>query len=136
MIPRAQFLEAVRSCIGTQVGHRGRTIGGALDCVGVPWAACKACGLELPESGAYGILPTGDQLTSGLLAYCERVWSPDRAHIYQVYAGRQARHVVIPVGYDETGQELVVHAWGKNRIVQQAVLADPVAAYWRIRGIE
>ena len=39
MISRAQFVEAVRSCIGTQVGHRGRTIGGALDCVGVPWAA-------------------------------------------------------------------------------------------------
>jgi len=112
VISRAQFVEAVRSCIGTQVGHRGRTIGGALDCVGVPWAACKACGLELPDSGAYGILPTGD------------------------YAGRQARHVVVPVGYDSTGQELVVHAWGKNRIVQQAVLVDPVAAYWRIRGVE
>lgn len=135
MITRAQFVEAVRSCIGTPVGHRGRTIGGALDCVGVPWAACKACGLQLPDSSAYGILPTGDQLTTGLLTYCDRVWTPERAHIFQVYAGRQARHIVIPVSKDSTGQQLVVHAWGKNRIVQQSVLVDPVAAFWRIRGV-
>lgn len=136
MIQRAQFIAAVRSCIGTQVGHGGRTIGGALDCVGVPWAAAVACGLQLPATASYGLLPGGDQLAGGLMAYCDRVFDPARAHIWQVYAGRQARHVVVPVGVDETGTPLVVHAWGKGNAVRLVPWPGAVESYWRIRGID
>lgn len=135
MIARADFLAAVRSCIGTEVGHRGRTIGGALDCVGVPWAACRAVGLEVPDTADYGIFPGGDQLSSGLLAYCDQVDELDRAHILQVFVGRQARHVVVPVETNEAGELRVVHAWGKSRRVELVKLDYTIAHLWRIRGI-
>jgi|694.fasta_scaffold39617_2 hypothetical protein len=136
MIARADFLAAVLSCVGTPVGHRGRTIGGALDCVGVPWAAAVVCGLELPETADYGLVPGGDQLAGGLMSYCDRVYEPARAHLWQVRAGRQARHVVVPVGYDEGGTPRVVHAWGKGQLVKLVPWPGEVDTYWRIRGIE
>lgn len=131
MIARAQFLAAVRSCIGTPVGHYGRTIGGALDCVGVPWASAVACGLELPPTPRYGKLPSGDELRSGLALFCDLVADPADAHILQVCAGRQPRHVVVPVG-----DGMVVHAWARHRIVQETREPRDIALRWRIRGIE
>jgi hypothetical protein len=125
LIAREQFLAAVRSCIGTPVGHRGRTIGKALDCVGVPWAACVACGMEMVETPAY----------RRLAIFCDEVADPAAAHLLQVYVREVPRHVVVPVGVSECGQMIVVHAWHKNRIVQDAILADRVAAHWRIRGV-
>lgn len=136
MIPRAAFLESVRACVGTEVGHRGRTIGGALDCVGVPWAACKAIGLTVPETADYHAWPTGDQLTTGLLAYCDRTDELEQAHLLQVYVGRQARHVVVPVGFNDAGEQLVVHAWGKSKRVELTTLTYTIAQMWRIRGVE
>jgi hypothetical protein len=116
LIAREQFLAAVRSCIGTPVGHRGRTIGKALDCVGVPWAACVACGMEMVETPAYRRLPTGEQLRAGLAIFCDEVADPAAAHLLQVYVREVPRHVVVPVGVS-------------------AILADRVAAHWRIRGV-
>ncbi len=136
MIPRADFIAAVMRCVGTQVGHRGRTIDGALDCVGVPWAACRAVGLDVPDTQDYGIFPGGDELATGLRGYCTATDDRDAAHIYQVLAGRQARHVVVPVGVDEHGRHMVVHAWGKQRRVELTPLAHTIVTMWRIRGVE
>lgn len=136
MISRADFVAAVRSCVGTPVGHHGRIIGSALDCVGVPWAACRAVGLLVPETSHYGIFPSGDQLSTGLASYCIRTQDRERAHIYQVLAGRQARHVVVPVGVDDYGRELVVHAWGKFRRVELVPLEHKIQALWQIPGVE
>jgi cell wall-associated NlpC family hydrolase len=136
VIPRAQFLDAVLACIGTPVAHMGRVPGGGLDCVGLLWAACRACGLDLPPTQSYGVLPSESQLTAGLLAYCDRCDDLAAAHAWQVMAGRQARHIVVPVGVNGYGQAEVVHAWGKHSKVRRAVLTDHVAAGWRIRGVE
>lgn len=136
MIARTQFLAAVRSCIGTPVCHQGRAIGKGLDCVGVPWAAATACGLELPATRGYGVLPGESELADGLAAYCDRVVDLADAHVWQVRVGRQARHVVVPVGVNGCGQPLVVHAWGRNRRVIECVQVEPIVTCWRIRGIE
>lgn len=136
MIERERFVAAVRSCIFTPVAHMGRTIGRGLDCVGVPYAAAREVGVDLQPTRSYGLLPSESDLADGLAAYCDRVADPADAHIWQVRSGRQARHVVVPVGLNGCGQPLVVHAWGRNRKVVEAVWVEPVAAYWRIRGIE
>lgn len=136
MIAREQFLAAVASAIGTPVGHHGRTIGGALDCVGLPWAAARACGLDLPPTQRYGKLPSGDELAAGLALFCDRVADPAAAHLLQVYAGRQPRHVVVIERIESPDRIVIVHAWGKNRIVQRTTLADQVAQAWRIRGVD
>lgn len=136
MIAREQFLAAVRSCIGTPVGHNGRTIGGALDCVGVPWAACVACGMAMEPTPQYRRrLPSADELAAGLSVYCDRVGDLARAHLLQVFAGREARHVVVPVR-TEGDRLYVVHAWGKGGVVQETALRDRVAQGWRVRGVE
>lgn len=135
MIARQQYLDAVASCIGTPVGHRGRTIGGALDCVGVPWAAATACGLVLPATQVYGSHPTGDELASGLAGYADRCERMEDAHMMQVMIGRHARHVVVPVQLDADGLVWVVHAWAKAKVVERTRLAYEPAAFWRIRRV-
>lgn len=136
MVPRSQFVAAVRSCIFTRVVHQGRTIGRGLDCVGVLYAAAVACGVEMPKPRDYGRLPSESDLVDGLSSCCDRVSDPDDANVWQVRSGRQARHVVLPVGVNGCGQPLVVHAWGRNRTVVETVWVEPVVAYWRLRGVE
>lgn len=135
-VKRADYIAAVRSCVGTRVGHHGRVIGGALDCVGVPWAAAVACGLSLAATPRYPKRPTGEELTRGLAMFCSPTDDPSRAHLLQVVFDGKPRHVVVPVGANDAGQTLVVHAWFKNRRVQETLLTHPVAAYWRIPGVE
>lgn len=136
MIQRAEFVSAVRRCIFTPVVHMGRTIGRGLDCVGVPYAAAVACGLDMPPTRSYGVLPSESDLADGLASYCDKVTELADAHIWQVRVGRQARHVVVPVGTNGCGQPLIVHAWGRNRMVVETVQVEPIVHLWRIRGIE
>ena len=134
MIDRAAFVDAVRQCLGTPVVHLGRTPGKALDCVGLPWAACNMIGLNLPPTPIYDALPSADDMASGLSIYCDEV--QDGGHLWQVFVGSQARHIVIPSGFNECGQSLVIHAWGDGRRkVCQTVYGRPVARRWSIRGV-
>ena len=135
---RAAFIRLVESYIGTPIAHRGRLPHVGLDCVGVPIAACRALGMEIAEPPVYGKLPDADTLRYGLGLYCSEM-PPDvrvPGDLLQVYAGKQARHVVVYTGRNKHGQDLVVHAWGKNSIVQRAILDERVVACWVIRGID
>jgi hypothetical protein len=135
MIAREVFVDAVRRCIGTPVVHLGRKIGKALDCVGLPWAACNALGMGLPATATYDALPSEGELADGLASYCDEV--PEGGHLWQVFAGSQARHIVIPSGVNDCGQQLVIHAWGNGRrVVVETVFARVVAKRWNIRGVE
>jgi hypothetical protein len=135
MIARADFMASVRQCIGTPVVHMGRTIGKAIDCVGLPWAACNALGMCLPATANYDALPSEHDLSDGLAAYCDEV--ADGGHLWQVFVGSQARHIVIPSGVNQCGQQLVIHAWGNGRrVVVETVFSRTVAKRWNIRGIE
>lgn len=136
MIERQDFIDAVRSFVGTPAVHLGRNPGSALDCVGVPWAACWKCGLELDRTPTYDSTPSETDLRMGLSQFCDVVEWPGEAHIWQVYYGRQARHVVVPVGVNECGQTLVVHVMPKMRQVRETVFDGIIAAMWRIRGVE
>lgn len=135
MIPHAKFLAAVESCIGTPVKHMGRIPGKALDCVGLVWAAVRLCGVSLPPTRSYRRLPSAGELYAGLSEHCDVVSDPSKAHLLQVMAGGEARHVVVPVGFNETGHRVVVHAYGKHAVVQKAMLVEPVIWSWRIRGV-
>lgn len=130
MIARADFIVAVRSCIGTPVVHMGRVIGDGLDCVGLPWAAARVCGADLPPTRRYQSWPSADELTAGLQEFCE-VCEPADAHLLQVYAGKQARHIVVPVSMGR-----IVHAWGKASHVVEVPMTERIARGWRIRGID
>lgn len=135
MIPRQRFLDAVLSCIGTPVIHLGRVPGHGLDCVGLIWAAGRIAGLDMPRTPSYGPLPSGAVMTAGLALYADPCQSPADAHIFQVYAGKEPRHAVIPVAFDGDRVE-VVHAWGKHAKVKRVQLVDQIDACWRLRGIE
>jgi len=136
-VSRNSFVSLVESYIGTPVKHRGRTPHVGLDCVGLVIAACRALGLEVPEPPLYGKLPDADVLRAGLNLYCSErpANDPVPGDLLQVYAGKQARHVVVLTGVNKCGQQLVVHAWGKNSIVQRALLDDRVVACWAINGM-
>lgn len=127
-------MEAVEACIGTPVVHYGRKPGAALDCVGLPWAACVACGMDMPATASYGARPSEDELTAGLSQFCDEV--DGDGHLWQVMHGRQARHVVVPVGVNDCGQPLVIHAWAKGRVVRRVVWESGAVRHWRIRGVE
>lgn len=134
MIDRADFLAAVRNCLGTPVVHLGRTPGKALDCVGLPWAACNALGMALPMTQDYGGVPSADDLAEGIASYCDEV--ENGGHLWQVFVGQQARHIVIPSRLNECGQQLVIHAWGAGRRrVCETVYNRRVARRWHIRGV-
>lgn len=138
LLRRSSFVALVESYIGTPVVHRGRVPHVGLDCVGVPIAACRALGMEVAEPPAYGKLPDADTLRYGLGLYCREMPPETRVpgDLLQVYAGKQARHVVVFTGVTQHGQHLVVHAWGKNSIVQRAILDDTVVACWVIKGLD
>lgn len=134
MIARDKFIDVVRRCVGTPVVHMGRKPGRALDCVGLPWAACNALGMGLPETRTYDSMPSAADLADGLARYCDMV--PQDGHLWQVYVGREARHIVVPVGVNGCGQTLVVHAWGVGKRVCETVHTKrKIAAQWRIRGV-
>jgi hypothetical protein len=141
MIPRDQFVAAVRSCIGTPFVHQGRAIGTGLDWVGVPWAAAVACGLELAPTRTYGLPMLESDLAAALQGFADRVDEAAAAHVWQVRIGGVARHLAVPVGVNGCGQSVVVAAgpYAKHKRpghVVESVLVDPIAACWRIRGIE
>jgi cell wall-associated NlpC family hydrolase len=134
---RNAFVRLVESYIGTPVVHRGRLPHIGLDCVGLAIAACRELGMDIPEPSVYGKLPDADVLRAGLSLYCREVLVSSRVpgDLLQVYAGKQARHLVVFTGVNASNQHLVVHAWGKNSIVQRAILDDVVAACWAINGM-
>lgn len=124
--------------VGTPVIHGGRVPGKALDCVGVPWSACVQAGLVLADTPVYRALPTEEELAEGLRLFCDEVEptrSDDRGHIWQVMLGREARHVVVPVGVHADGQPLIVHARGQGKRVCKMVLDKGVVRAWNIRGV-
>ena len=136
MISRDDFKAEVLRAVGTPVVHMGRIPGMALDCVGLPWAACNALGLALPATNTYDGFPSEDALTDGLRSYCDEVSDPEDAHLWQVYVGRHARHIVVPISDNQCGQPLVVHAWGHGKKVCRTIYDRVVAKRWRIRGVE
>lgn len=136
MIPRADYIAAVLSCVGTPTVHMGRKIGKALDCVGVPWASCVALGMDMAAIPDYGAIPRQEALVEGLSMFCDRVDAAKPAHIWQVHYGRRARHVVVPVGVNESGQPIVVDAREMYRQVRRVLWEGPVFGHWRIRGVE
>jgi hypothetical protein len=135
VVPLESFIESVKDCIGTPVVHMGRLSHKALDCVGLPWAACNALGMELPATGAYNAMPSGNDLSRGLMSYCDPV--DVGGHIWQVYVGQKPRHCVVPVGLNGCGEPVVVHAWGMGRRVCETIYSRRrIFARWRIRGVE
>ena len=130
MIPRADFIAAVRTCVGTPTGHMGRTIGRSLDCCGVVWAALDAIGLATKPTITYRALPCADVTERGLLEFADRTETIEDAHLWQVAIGKQARHIVVPVG-----DGLVVHACAKRREVVCERWVRPILGLWRLRGV-
>jgi len=130
VIPRADFIAAVLACEGTPVVHMGRVIGEGLDCGGLPWAAANACGAGLPPTRSYSRWPSAEELESALAAFCERTDDFANAHVWQVYVGKHARHLVVPIG-----DNLVMQAYGKNGVVQRTRMPENAHRWWRIRGV-
>ena len=135
---RSQFVSLVESYIGTPVVHHGRVPHVGLDCVGLPIAACRALGMEVLEPPMYGKLPDADTLRYGLGLYCREMLPEMRVpgDLLQVFVGKQARHVVVFTGVNKSRQHLIVHAWGKNSIVQRAILDERVVACWVVNGMD
>jgi hypothetical protein len=131
MATHAQFITECIALIGTPVVHMGRLPGLALDCVGVPWCAARACGIPLPETLSYDAWPDEETLTAELSRYCTPAGEGETPHILQVLHGKHARHVVVPIGGGN-----VVQARPKSALVEVSPFVGLVRQAWRVRGIE
>jgi len=134
MIPWADYADAARRLVGAKVRHGGRIPASGLDCVGVPYAAAVAAGLELEEPPLYGVQPTERELWDGLAQFCDHTDDVDSAHIWQIPFLGGARHVVVPVQEIEGGT-LCVHAWSRRGLVVETLWRREAAQGWHIRGI-
>jgi hypothetical protein len=135
MIPWADYADAVRRLRGATFTHMGRSAATGVDCVGVPYAAAAAVGLELGPTLVYDAMPTQEQLEAGLAAFCDRVEDVGRAHIWQVPLFGGARHVMVPLE-DDGDVTVCVHAFSRRNRVQESLWRREVAQGWTIRGIE
>ena len=136
-IPRSKFLAAVEALVGTPTGHRGRLPGVCLDCVGVPIAALRSCGVRVEDYSNYGMLPSSGELRAGLRAYCDEVDIATRApgDILAMLEGSDTRHVAV-IASPVDGVETVVMARGlRVRRRRIASVLDSVTSCWRVRGI-
>lgn len=91
-------------------------------------------GMTLPPTEPNNAVPSEDDLTRGMAQYCDEVTAG--GHLWQVYVGREARHIVVPVGLNECGQMRIVHAWGYGKKVLETVFEKAIARRWNIRGVE
>ena len=135
MIAWETYRDNVLQLLGCRWLHAGRDPGIGLDCVGVPYAAAVACGLELEPTIHYGVQPTQEQLSTGLQQFCDPCTEHDRAHIWQVPFVGGARHVVVPVEQRPNGM-LCVAAWSRRGRVIEIIWRRQAVQAWTIRGIE
>lgn len=134
-VTHEDYVRAVRSMLGTPVVHMGRKPGKALDCVGVPWAACVSLGMRLAATPIYSVMPTERQLEDGLSLFCDLDPEPDRAHIWQIRFRGIACHVVVPIEQVDGRSWLCVHAWGEGRRVAEKLVRREAVRAWSIRGV-
>jgi hypothetical protein len=134
MIDWHHYAKAVRAFVGSPVRHAGRVPSSGLDCVGVPYAAAVAVGLELDDIPMYNCQPTEQELWRGLAQFCDHAEDPATAHIWQVPFIGGARHVVVPVS-DIAGGTLCIHALSSRRRVVETLWRRQMAHGWHIRGI-
>lgn len=135
-VAQADFVDAVRSLVGTRYMHRGRIAGEALDCVGVPIAAMAMCGVALPEPAPYGSMPPS--VVEQLRAVADEVPIDDRVDgdlLAIMWAG-EPRHLAVLVGC-RNGRDIIVHA--KANIGRVAMQGLPrgfrVHSCWRLREV-
>lgn len=134
MIPWQDYADAARRLVGATVRHGGRIPASGLDCVGVPYAAAVAAGLELNETPLYSPQPTEQELLEGLAQFCDKAEDTATAHIWQVPFLGGARHVVVPL-HDVEGGTVCVHAWSRRNRVMQRVWRKQAVQGWHIRGV-
>ena len=136
---RDRFVATVRSYVRTPFAHGGRKPGVALDCVGVPIAALRACGIDVLEPEPYGRVPSGVQLLAGLAGYCGEMGPSEPRAVGDIVAlllGREARHVGVLVGETASGEPAIVHAMARIGVVSlDALRAHRVHSWWRVRGM-
>lgn len=134
IVPRDQFVEAVRSLVGTPYQHRGRIAGQALDCVGVPIAAMALCGVVLPEPPPYGTVPGG--LLEQLAPLADQVVYSERApgDLLAIWWAGEPRHLAVVVDR-LPGRDIIVHAKANlGRVAAQSLPAGfRVHSVWRLR---
>lgn len=135
MVPVTEFLMAVEDHVDVVVRHRGDARSG-VDCVGLIVSALRECGTVVEHGITYGTWPDSEKLTAGLRQFCAETDKIAPGVIAQTYAGQAPRHLSVVVGFDGTGQVLVVHAWGKHKRVMKGILTDKVAKLWTINSID
>ncbi len=134
MIPKEQFLAAVRSLIGAPLVYRGRTPNG-LDCSGLLHVAYNLCGLfpELPPH--YGTLPSTLDLEHGMSKYATRVSTLQTGMVAQVFVGGQARHLGVVDGI-EVGATMWIHADPHaRRVVKDVLPIKKIYAIWQLNEV-
>lgn len=135
MIKWQTYANEVAKLVGCKVTHEGRTALAGVDCVGVPYAAAVAAGLQLDAIPSYSAQPTQAELCSGLSLFCDETDDPHTAHIWQVPFIGGARHVVVPL-QDVANGTLCVHAWSKRNKVVESLFKSNAVHGWHIKGVE
>ena len=138
-VTREAFLQAVESCVGTPCKHMGRTIGVALDCVGVPIAALAAAGGPLIETGTYANPPGAGALLAALHEHAVEI-GPEAMQpgdLMVVLWKGEPRHVVVYAGTDEHSRMLGVRADGDAGKVTRSSIERGmrVATCWRLKEV-
>lgn len=134
MIAWQTYAEAAKRLVGATVRHGGRIAITGLDCVGVPYAAAVAAGLDLAPTRHYGCQPTEAELVAGLSDFCDRADDVATAHIWQIPFVGGGRHVVVPLA-DTIDGTVCVHAYSRRGRVLETIWRRETAQGWHIRGI-
>lgn len=131
----ANFIAAVRACVGTPLQHGGRLPGVAIDCVGIPIVALASLGIEVGPTATYHVMPQIGTLETELAGYCDRLPDPAKHGPGDVLVGDISgmAHLMICVAPGR-----VVHAKSGSRAVVEEPLraGHRVRSAWRIRGME
>lgn len=104
---RAQFVEEVRSCIGTPFQHCGRVKGLGMDCAGLIVCSANTLGVAMPMYASYSRQVDTDVLQSILAKHTHAVEELNHGTVLLLRVKHQPRHLAV---YDAE-RNTIVHAF-------------------------
>jgi len=143
MNKREQYIEALRSYIGTPFRHQGQSKQG-MDCLGLLIAAGRDIGLEVPSNLTYMPNPDSGELEKRSKQFLrqlpynrlQRVGNqiqPGDVLTFWIVERGQPKHFAVYTGLDNHGRESVIHAYSRK---QYGVIETTIANKFLSRRID
>lgn len=124
---KQDFIEALRSELGTPWKHQGRLSGVALDCAGLVVVSARACGMEVPDRLDYERRPDTAVLMgviedSGL--YLTPVNALQEGDLLVMKYDRNPQHLAVVTRIEQGRPPKIIHASAASRKTVEHYLTD------------